>query len=146
MDDAGERRLAWTSWPARERPLAAALGLAAVAGFGAAGAAAGGHWGIGLACAAALIAALHRFYFPVRCAVTEREATVRSLLGSRSMALSGVRRIAHDARLVLLSSRSAGRSPGPRDLILPLPPADGESLVRALGQLVGAASGGTPRG
>lgn len=141
MEIASLQPLRWTSWPARERPLAAAIGGAAIACFGAAGAMAGGHWSVGAACSAALLIALHRFYVPVRCEVAGDAATVRSLLGSRSISLSGVRRIAHDTRLVVLSPRAVAGAIGAGDLLLPLPAESHGAVVEAIRDRVGRARG-----
>jgi hypothetical protein len=137
VNDPGTDIVAWTSWPARERPLGAALGLIVIIGFGIVGAIVVGHWGVGLGCALALFLALNRFYFPVQCEVSRVEARVRTLLGTKSIPLATVRRVAHDARAILLSSRSVG---GPLDsvrgFILPLPHHNADESVRnILGQI-----------
>lgn len=130
MTQSSSAELAWTSWPARERPAVAAIGLVAVIAFGAFGGLAAGHWIAGIGCSLALLFALQRFYAPVRCTVGSREATVRTLLGSRSLSLALVRRVLHDGRVILLSTRSrSGSLDALRGLVLPLPEGRAESIV-----------------
>lgn len=125
--------LLWTSWPARERPGAAVVALLAVVTFGFAGALCGGHWLVGVASSLLLLGFLHRFWFPVRCAVDGERAEVRTLFGARSIPLATVRRIANDERAVLLSSRSvASASDGVRGLVMPLPARNGAAIVDGL--------------
>lgn len=134
--------VAWTSWPARERPGAAVAGLAAVGLFGLAGGLFGGHWLVGVASAAMLLGFLQRFFFPVRCRVDRDVASVRTLLGSRTMPTASIRRVAHDGKAILLSSRSAPSSADAlRGLILPLPADGAERVLESVRPLVGGSEG-----
>jgi hypothetical protein len=135
--------LDWTSWPARERPAAAAAGALAVVGFGVAGWLFAESVLLGILAALALVAALQRFWFPVRCTVAADTATVRTAMGSRSMPLTAVRRVAGDGRAVMLASRSAPSAfDGLRAMVLPLPAEGGERLLEEIARRVADARGG----
>ena len=131
MEDAVDN-LSWTSWPARERPGAALLTAAVVLALASMGALLAGSFWVGAAVVAAFLLALVRFWFPVRCRIAGGYATVHTLIGVRSRPLAGMRRIDHDARAVLLSTRAPAAAPGRRDLLMPLPAKGGEVLVRQL--------------
>ncbi len=128
----------WTSWPARERPGAAVAGGLAVLAFGVGSGMLVGHWAAGVATSIALFVALQRFYCPVHCSIDNSAARVRTLLGSRTMQLASVRRVAHDRNAILLSSRARPSNlDGLRGLMMPLPPGDPAPIVRALLDRVG---------
>ncbi len=98
-------------------------------GFGTVGAFMFDHWGVGLGCSVALLASLQRFYFPVRCEIDRSQARVQTLLGARTLPLDTVRRVSHDGKAILLSSRATPSSLDLiRGLMLPLP-AKGSDLV-----------------
>ncbi|MFO0827789.1 MAG: hypothetical protein U0572_06515 [Phycisphaerales bacterium] len=121
----------WTSWPARDRPVAACVGLVAVAVFGLAGAGVAGSAAVGAIAGLALFCCLQRFYFPVHCAIGSDEAVVRTLLATRRIRLSAVRRVAHDGRAILLSTRSASSTADViSGFVLPLPSRDAERVLR----------------
>ena len=124
-------RITWSSWPARERPFAACVGLVVVFLFGLAGASFSGNPFVGAIAGFALFCCLQRFYFPVRCSIGDGAASVRTLLATRTMALSSVRRVAQDGKALLLSARSVSSTADVvSGFVLPLPRDGAERIVR----------------
>gem|GEM_PF-2621552 len=102
--------------------------------FGVAGAAFSGNVYVGAGAGFALFCCLQRFYFPVRCTIDNGAAgtaTVRTLLATRTMPLSSVRRVAHDGKALMLSSSSKSTAADVvRGFLLPLPRRGADAIIR----------------
>jgi len=85
--------LCWTAHPARERPGVAVVVVAVIAFLSAAIGGFAGHAWVGVVAAVVLCASLHRFFFASRHGIDSSGVRSSTLVGSRSLRWSEIRRI-----------------------------------------------------
>lgn len=95
--------LTWTAWPARERPLAAAVIMASLVILGLLVARATGDRVLGVAAPAFVLFSLSSFLFPTAYRLTDETLEVRSLGVARQRPWSEMRRMSVDRTGVFLS-------------------------------------------
>lgn len=95
--------LTWTSWPARERPLAAVILVASAVVLGVLVRRATGDTVLGLAAPVFVLGSLVAFLFPTEYRLTDEAIEVRSLGVTRSRPWSEMRRMTVDRTGVFLS-------------------------------------------
>ncbi len=98
-----ERELTWTAWPARERPLAAAVLVLAAVVLGVLVARGTSDRVLGIAAPAFVVASLSSFLFPTTYRLTDESVEVRSLGVARARPWSEMRRMTVDRTGVFLS-------------------------------------------
>ena len=95
--------LTWTSWPARERPLAAFILVASSVILGVLVRRATGDLVLGIAAPVFVLGSLAAFLFPTEYRLTEEAIEVRSLGVTRSRPWSEMRRMTVDRTGIFLS-------------------------------------------
>lgn len=99
----GESELTWTAWPARERPMAALVLIAAAVVLGMLVGRGTSDRVLGIAAPAFVLASLSSFLFPTTYRLTDESVEVRSLGVSRTRPWSEMRRMTVDRTGVFLS-------------------------------------------
>jgi hypothetical protein len=98
-----ERELTWSAWPARERPLAALVLVAAAVVLGVLVARGTGDRVLGVAAPAFVLLSLSSFLLPTTYRLTDESLEVRSLGVARARPWSEMRRMTVDRTGVFLS-------------------------------------------